>query len=79
MWRKVCLTSFPFFFSFFLSIFTAPPVKAKQDARVLDGENVENKIYAQLEGGVRRKTEITESVVLTPFQDQGRRFLDKLS
>lgn len=29
-------------------------------------------------GKRNKEKEITESVVLTPFQDQGRRFLDKL-
>lgn len=43
--------------SFSVNIFTAPPVLAREDARVLDAENtdIENKISAPLEGGVRRK------------------------
>lgn len=44
-------------FSFSVTIFTASPVQARQDARELDAEgtDVENKISALLEGGVRRK------------------------
>lgn len=43
--------------SFSINIFTASPVLAREDARVLDAENtdIENKISAPLEGGVRRK------------------------
>lgn len=44
-------------FSFSVTIFTAPPVQARQDARERDAESrdVENKISVLLEGGSKEK------------------------